>query len=153
MGRGSLTHGNVLIFSWDHTLEPGEGVRKSARVSWFAALCSCRRTVSPAGCICWHVQGHSRGHQHGTKSLINTYLLTYCLWGVQLMDLGFLWVWVSWLDSLMSSKIQVLIEAFPTAGIFTEPLVCFGSLVSNKIGVYIAVFPVCGALLIGAPFF
>lgn len=53
----------------------------------------------------------------------------------------------------MSSKIQVPIEAFPTAGIFTEPLVCFGSLVSNKIGVYIAVFPVCGALLMGAPIF
>jgi len=53
----------------------------------------------------------------------------------------------------MSSKIKVPIEAFPTAGIFTGPLVCLDSLVSNKKGAYIAVFPVHGAPLLGALFF
>lgn len=50
----------------------------------------------------------------------------------------------------MSSKTEVPIEAFPTAGVFTGSLVCLDSPVSNKKGAYIAVFPVHGAPLMGA---
>lgn len=69
------------------------------------------------------------------------------------MKLGFLWIWVLWLDSLMSSKILSSNWSFSHSWDIAEPLVYFHSLVSNKIEVYIAVFPVCGAPLMGFPFF
>lgn len=34
------------------------------------------------------------------------------------MKPGFLWTWFLWLDSLVSSKMWVLIEVFPTVGAF-----------------------------------
>lgn len=131
MGRGSLTHGNVLIFSWDHTLEPGERVRKGAKVSWpCSALFLQTDSISCRLCVCWlHLLTFAWTQQRAwmwdqisDKCLFPINKITYCLWGVQPMKLSFLWIWVSWLDSLMSSKIWVPIEAFPTAGILQSLL-------------------------------
>lgn len=59
----------------------------------------------------------SRGTTHKMFSFL-LIIFHVSKWIVELMKAGFLWMCILWLDSLVSSKMWVLIEVFPTVGAF-----------------------------------
>lgn len=59
----------------------------------------------------------SRGRTHKMFSFL-LIIFHVSKWIVELMKPGFLWMCILWLDSLVSSKMWVLIEVFPTVGAF-----------------------------------
>lgn len=59
----------------------------------------------------------SRGRTHKMLNFL-LIILHVSKWTVELMKPGFLWMCILWLNSLVSSKMWVLIEVFPTVGAF-----------------------------------